>query len=235
MLDPSTGRTSMLAAEYTAVSDHLQGEKDRLAAVTGAATASGNSGSQPQLGHGLLRLGVAGGCASHGMDQQQGHLYNAGARSKSSCQPELNDAGCSSKQHVASQRLTDPQQESQALSEAEVQAAHKSAGSGASLVGAASHAQGADGRIVENSTTSAGDTTNGDVHRNSNGQAAAPHQACTSAGASLRAPGSNSGTPSTRLVDQGAAVNLSRWVRWCMYASNCIISAKCRAGQHVGE
>lgn len=37
VLDPSTGRTSMLAAEYAAVLDHLQGEKDRLAAATAAA------------------------------------------------------------------------------------------------------------------------------------------------------------------------------------------------------
>lgn len=47
VLDPATGRTSMLAAEYAAVLDHLQGEKERLAAATAAAAGATGSAGQP--------------------------------------------------------------------------------------------------------------------------------------------------------------------------------------------
>jgi hypothetical protein len=43
VLDPASGKTSMLAAEYAAVLDHLQGETDRLAAATAGAAGAGSS------------------------------------------------------------------------------------------------------------------------------------------------------------------------------------------------
>jgi hypothetical protein len=48
VLDPATGKTTMLAAEYAAVLDHLQGEKDRLAAATAAANTSSSSSATNQ-------------------------------------------------------------------------------------------------------------------------------------------------------------------------------------------
>lgn len=73
VLDPATGRTSMLAAEYAAVLDHLQGEKDRLAAATAAAAGAGSSSSSSALQH-----QVDAGCATG--QQEAGNVSSGGSR-----------------------------------------------------------------------------------------------------------------------------------------------------------
>lgn len=63
----------MLAAEYAAVLDHLQGEKDRLAVATAAAAGAGSSSSSSALQH-----QVDAGCSAG--QQEAGNVSSGGSR-----------------------------------------------------------------------------------------------------------------------------------------------------------